>query len=248
MPPAHSAEPPRHLNLEGTYNVRDIGGYTTHSGRRTRWHTVFRADSLHRLSPAGQRTLLGHGVRTVVDLRRTHEAQAAVNVLATSPEVHYRQVSLLAETRTLGHPPPPMPDLYRAMLDERQAQMGEALRTLAAPGGLPAVVHCTAGKDRTGLIVALLLGLVGVPAATIAADYALSAQYLVGRYLEEARQRAEANGYTWESYQLQSVCPPEYMLETLQYLDRRYDGIEAYVQTIGLSGAEITRLRDALAA
>lgn len=247
MPPARSTEPPRYLNLEGTYNVRDIGGYATRGGPITRWHTVFRADSLHRLSPAGQQTLLGHGVRTVVDLRRTHEAQAAANVFAASPDVHYRQISLLAETRTPGNPPPPMLDIYRFILDERQAQIGEALRTLAAPGGLPAVVHCTAGKDRTGLIVALLLGLVGVPAATIAADYALSAQYLVGTYLEEARRRAEANGYSWESYQLQSVCPPEYMLETLQHLDRRYGGIEAYVRTTGISEADITRLRGALA-
>lgn len=247
MPPASSAQPPRHLNLEGTYNVRDIGGYPTQSGRRTRWHTVFRADSLHRLSPSGQQTLLGHGVRTVVDLRRAQEAQAAVNVLAASPVVRYRQVSLLAEARTPGTPPPPMPVMYRTMLDERQAQIGEALRTLAAPGGLPAVVHCTAGKDRTGLIVALLLGLLGVPADTIATDYALSAQYLVGQYLEEARRRAEANGYSWEAYQLQSVCRPEYMFETLQHLDRRYGSIEAYVRTTGLSEAEITHLREALA-
>jgi protein-tyrosine phosphatase len=244
MPPVPSAQPLRHLNLEGTYNVRDIGGYATQSGGSTRWHTVFRADSLHRLAPTGQQTLLGHGVRTVVDLRRAQEAQAAVNVLATSPAVRYRQVSLLAETRTPGSQPPLMADMYRIMLDERQAQIGEAL---AAPGGLPAVVHCTAGKDRTGLIVALLLGLVGVPAATIVEDYALSAQYLVGQYLEEARRRAEANGYVWESYQLQSVSRPEYMLATLEHLERRYGGIAAYVRTTGLSEAEITRLQEALA-
>ena len=66
------------------------------------------------------------------------------------------------------------------ILDQRQEQLRQTLATLAAPGGFPAIVHCTAGKDRTGLIVALLLGLVGVPAATIVEDYALSSQYLVG--------------------------------------------------------------------
>jgi protein-tyrosine phosphatase len=236
----------RHLYLEGTYNVRDIGGYMTATGRITRWRTLFRADSLHRLSVQGQQTLLAHGVRTVVDLRRAHEVEAAVNVFTSSSQVTYRHISLLTETRLAGDPLPPMPDVYRLMLDERQAQIGEALRTLAAPGGLPAVIHCTAGKDRTGLIVALLLGLVGVPAPTIAADYALSAQYLVGTYLDEARRRAEANGYTWESYQLRSVCLPEYMLATFSHLDQRYGGIAAYMRAVGLQEDEMQRLQDAL--
>jgi len=137
-------------------------------------------------------------------------------------------------------------DTYRVILDQRQEQLRQALATLSAPGGLPAVVHCTAGKDRTGLIVALVLGLAGVPTTTIVEDYALSAEYLVGPYLEEARQRAEKNGVSWEWFQHQVICPPEFMHTTLQYLDERYGGIAAYVRAIGLSDTQCTQLQEAL--
>ncbi len=65
-------QPKRHLRLEGTYNVRDIGGYRTTDGRHTRWRRLLRADSLHRLTPASQAALVDYGVRTVIDLRFAH--------------------------------------------------------------------------------------------------------------------------------------------------------------------------------
>jgi protein-tyrosine phosphatase len=94
--------------------------------------------------------------------------------------------------------------------------------------------------------VALVLGLAGVSTTTIVEDYALSAQYLVGPYLEEARQRAEKNGVSWEWFQHQVICPPEFMRTTLQYLDERYGGIAAYVRAIGLSDTQCTHLQEAL--
>src|SRR6185369_10690856 len=80
-------EASRHLPLDGTYNVRDIGGYTTRVGRRTRWRTLLRADSLHRLTAPAQAELLGCGVRTIVDLRHAGEHLAAPNVFAASSAV-----------------------------------------------------------------------------------------------------------------------------------------------------------------
>jgi len=247
----HSTTPAstRHLSLEGTYNLRDTGGYPTPDGRAIRWRTFLRSDSLHRLPPVAQTTLMGYGVRTVLDLRRSDELHIAPNVFASSSDVAYHHVSLLIDTPPVRRQTPqPLVDTYRLILDQRQEQLRQALVTLAAPGGLPAVVHCTAGKDRTGLIVALVLGLAGVPTTTIVEDYALSAQYLVGTYLEEARQRAEKNGVSWEWFQHQVICPPEFMHTTLQYLDERYGGIAAYVRTIGLSDAQCLRLQEALVA
>ncbi len=238
---------PRHLGLAGTYNLRDTGGYRTIDGRTTRWRTFLRSDSLHRVPPMAQTTLLNYGVRTVIDLRRSDELHGAPNVFANSSEIVYHHLSLLADSlpeRKVA--PRSLPDIYRLILEQRQKQLRQTLATLAAPGGLPAVVHCTAGKDRTGLIVALLLGLVGVPAATIIADYALSSQYLVGTYLEEARQRAANNDIPWEWFQHQVICPPEFMHTTLQYLDERHGGIVAYVRRIGLSQEQCECLRHAL--
>lgn len=238
----------RHLPLPGTYNLRDVGGYRTRDGRTTRWRTFWRADSLHRLPPEAQAVLLEHGVRTVLDLRRSDELRAAPNVFAAATAVAYHHLSLLVDTPPLPGLPQPLVDTYRRMLDERQAQICETLRLLAAPGGLPAVVHCTAGKDRTGLIAALVLGLAGVPEETIVEDYTLSSRYLVGPFLEEIRQRALARGYTWEQYQPLVRCPPEFMHATLQYLKGHYGGIEAYAHTIGLGHAQIAQLQGALVA
>jgi len=151
-------------------------------------------------------TLFNYGVRTIIDLRRSDELQVAPNVFANSSDVVYHHVSLLADSLPERKVAPlSLPDVYRMILEQRQEQLRQTLATLAAPGGFPAIVHCTAGKDRTGLIVALLLGLVGVPAATIVDDYALSSQYLVGTYLEEARQRAARNGIPWEWFQHQVI-------------------------------------------
>jgi protein-tyrosine phosphatase len=247
MQDSASSALPRHLGLAGTYNLRDTGGYRTLDGQTTRWRTFLRSDSLHRVPPMARTILLNYGVRTVIDLRRSDELRVAPNVFARSSEIVYHHLSLLADTlpeRKVA--PRSLQDVYRMILEQRQEQLRQALATLAAPGGFPAIVHCTAGKDRTGLIVALLLGLVGVPAVTIVEDYALSSQYLVGTYLEEARQRAANNGIPWEWFQHQVICPPEFMHTTLQYLDECHGGIVAYVQSIGLSQEQCERLRHAL--
>jgi protein-tyrosine phosphatase len=190
--------------------------------------------------------LLEHGVRTVIDLRRTDELAVAPNVFTTATGVTYRHMSLLPDKRPVMDEPQSLLDMYRYMLDERQEQICLTLQLLGAPGGLPGVVHCTAGKDRTGVITALVLGLAGVPEETIIADYALSATYLSEPFREEVRQRVLADGYAWEKFAPLLGCPPEYMQATLQYLHERYGDIETYVQTIGLSAAEIATLRTTL--
>jgi protein-tyrosine phosphatase len=246
MPDSVTSDHSRHLPLPGTYNVRDIGGYRTRDGHMTRWRTLFRADSLHRLPAQAQTVLLGHGVRTVIDLRRTDELAVAPNVFTAATGVTYRHMSLLPDKRPVMDEPRSLLDMYRYMLDERQEQIRLTLQLLSTPGGLPGLVHCTAGKDRTGVIMALVLALAGVPEETIIADYALSATYLSEPFREEVRQRVLADGYAWEKFAPLLGCPPEYMQATLQYLHERYGGIETYVQTIGLSTAEMTTLRTTL--
>src|SRR5438046_2102734 len=98
MQDSASSATPRHLGLEGTYNMRDTGGYRTLDGRTTRWRTFLRSDSLHRLPHLARTTLLNYGVRTVVDLRRSDELHVAPNVFVHSPDVAYHHVSLLVDT------------------------------------------------------------------------------------------------------------------------------------------------------
>ena len=249
MPPETPPVPLRHLGLEGTYNIRDIGGYCTDDGRSTRWRTLFRADSLHRLTPEGQALLIAHGLQTVIDLRRRDELEAAPNVFAASSTVRYHHISLSAD---VPHVPTGAPDslvtIYRRILEERQAQVHAVFSALAAPEGLPAIVHCTAGKDRTGVIVALMLRLAGVPTSTIIDDYVLTATYLGEPFMAETRLRALKRGYTWEQYYPLVTCLPAYMQVTLDYLDETYGGAETYLRHIGLSEAQIVQLRQSLTA
>lgn len=255
----------RHLPLAGTYNVRDVGGYRTADGGTIRWRTLLRADSLHRLDDAGRAILRGYGLRTVLDLRRPSEAELAPNPFSAPAildgsgssedgtrdgwDVAYVALPLAADPARSGAAPRELTSLdlaYRRMLDERRDVVAAALRRLAAPDGFPALVHCTAGKDRTGLIVALLLGLAGVPDDVIAEDYALSGTYLGEPYLAEARERAVAGGHAWEAYQNLLVCPAELMAATLAYLRERYGGVAAYLRSAGLADTELARLREAL--
>jgi protein-tyrosine phosphatase len=219
----------RHLPLDGALNVRDVGGYRTTDGRQTRWRTLLRADSLHRLSGAAQAQLVAYGVRSVVDLRRPAETLAAPSAVALAPMLHYVQLPMGREPLVLdaaeGPAPRSLVEVYRLGLEQRQEPIRQVLAFLAEPGSLPAVVHCNAGRDRTGVVIALALAVAGVPASTIARDYALS-----GRYLGPGS----------------ASCRPMVMLQTLSWIDGRYGGANAYLHRAGLLPEQLATLRDAL--
>jgi protein-tyrosine phosphatase len=236
----------RRIPLPGTHNVRDVGGYPTVDGRETRWRTLFRADSLHKLPFPAQQELIAYGVRTVLDLRRDIEVEHWPNVFASSSSLRYARVDLAPLGGVTEITESPLESIYRAILDFRRREIAEAFMILAEENAFPAVIHCTAGKDRTGLLVALLLSLAGVDNETIAWDYALSSEYLGQSYFNEARERATLANVPWERYRLNLVSPPDYMLRTLDYVDSRYGGVELYLRTIGLSETNMFNLQSAL--
>ncbi len=170
----------RLIALPGAFNLRDIGGYPAAGGRVTRWRTLLRSGTLHQTGPASAAELAGFGLRTVLDLRTFEEAERSPDpALGTAS----RRVGLLGED--LAALPISLDGIYRFVIEQRGSYVAAAVRHLCAPGALPALVHCSAGKDRTGLIIALVLAAVGVPDDVIAADYALSADAL-GRYAAAA--------------------------------------------------------------
>ena len=135
---------------------------------------------------------------------------------------------------------------YCTWLDLRAEQVSETLATFAVPGTLPALYHCASGKDRTGLITALLLGLAGVSTEIIAEDYALTARYLLPRDLNRrALAGVDAADITWQDY-AQQICPADVMVGTLKHLEERYGGVEGYVRSAGLSPEQIETLRQAV--
>ena len=232
----------RQLRLEGAYNVRDVGGYLTNDGRMTRWRRLLRADGMHRLTAESQQALLETGLRTIIDLRRPREAEHQPNVFATATTVRYLHRPLYQvvvgdeDERTLG-------EIYRWIVDECQLQIAAVIGLLTEPDALPGLVHCTAGKDRTGVIIALLLGAVGVPHDQIVADYAVSAANLRGEFTEETRRRVAEAGLDWAKYERLLISPEEFMHDLLAHLDGQYGGVEGYLRQIGVDGEQLATLR-----
>jgi protein-tyrosine phosphatase len=241
------AAPDRRVALEGAYNVRDIGGYPADGGRRTRWGVLYRSDSLHRLTPDSQQALLARGVRTIIDLRYRDELSSSPNVFAGSAAVAYRPLALyeLDDPAVTGYGPQDLDGIYRMIVDLAQPRLREVIGALAEPGALPALVHCTAGKDRTGVVIALVLSAVGVPRETIVDDYALSAETL-GPLLGELRADAARAGYDMDWYNRLLGAQPETIRLALEDLDRRYGGPAAYVRHIGVTAREIEQLQSSL--
>jgi protein-tyrosine phosphatase len=158
----------RHIRLPGTLNLRDVGGYPTRDGGRVRWRALLRSDALHRV-PAGTAVLRGLGLRTVIDLRSHVEAEIAPSDLGDlGPRTLHIPV-LGGDLRAL---PSDLSGTYRYIVDECGAAIAAVIQRLCAPAALPALIHCSAGRDRTGIVIALILAAMGVPDDVIAADYA----------------------------------------------------------------------------
>lgn len=226
----------RHIRLAGTRNLRDVGGYPASSGRRTRWRTLLRTDSLDRLPATSQTTLLDLGLRLVIDLRWPHELEDSPSVFRASELVRYLSIPLLEDDPT---PELGLAGTYRHMLDARAPQLVEVVRALLDPGGLPAVIGCAAGKDRTGVTIALILAAVGVPTDVLAGDYALSAELF-------AADVADEHLVDWRAAPAVVDCPPEYMLAALEHLERRHGGAQALLLRNGLTETDLARLVDLL--
>ena len=179
--------PARRLHWDACYNARDLGGYATADGGRTRWGAFVRADNLSRLTPAGQSALIAYGVRTVIDLRRADELTIDLNPFATPSDdprrpaylnlplgLHADREGILAVQAAGEGDDASMLELFRLVLDHYWRGIAGVMNAIAAAPEGAVLFHCHAGKDRTGMIAALLLALAGVPNATIAEDYALS--------------------------------------------------------------------------
>lgn len=239
--------PARHLPLEGSFNIRDLGGYHTADGQTTLWGKVFRADSLHRLTADSQAVLLEQGIRTVVDLRHASELEAAPNPFADRPEVRYLHVSLfepLYRGGSLGggnRAGLELTELYRLALEHAQEPIARVL-TVIAESDTPVLFHCTAGKDRTGLIAALTLAAAGVEAGTIVTDYALTGEY-ARPLMAHLEAEAQAKGHDLGQYRKLLLSEPEFMQKTLEHLEAAHGSPRAYLEAIGLSEETLAGLR-----
>jgi protein-tyrosine phosphatase len=246
------------LEWDGCLNVRDLGGLPTADGGRTLLGRVVRSDNVRQLSDAGWRALANHGVTRIVDLRWPEELAGDqprdvdidvvhVSVLGGALDENSEYVEQLdAHLDSVEDVADHFAWSYVDFLERFRDRFGQAFGAVAdAPEGA-VVVHCAGGKDRTGLVAAILLRLAGVPREEVAADYAKSEANLAPALrswidtIEDdvVRRRREKLAQT----------PAEGMLRVVEEIEARYGDVASYLRAAGLTDAQIERLRERLVA
>ncbi len=217
------------LAFSSVFNFRDLGGHVGAHGRTVRHGRLYRSDGLHRLTGSDLDGFAGLGIRTVLDLRRPDELAAEGRVYEW-PEVAYHHVNFQAERwpdaqLTADDMPRFLADRYADMAEaalDGDVPVGYCLRLLADPDGLPLAFHCAAGKDRTGVLAALTLSLLGVDDADVAYDYARTADARE-RFVRFERERGGADWLlsAWEI----NPSPAEAILLFLTELRERHGSV-----------------------
>jgi protein-tyrosine phosphatase len=250
------------IELEGAANVRDVGGLPTIDGRTTRPGVVVRADNLQDLTPADVRRLVDElGVRTVLDLRSTGELHLTGPGPLRDTAVAHHHLSLIPEylsdtdedevdravpvradrSARAGERRTDMTGYYVGYLEDAPGNIARALRLLADPATGTALVHCAAGKDRTGVVVALALSLVGVTREAVVADYVRSAERVdaVLRRLQAAPTYADE----LREATVEDVRPEAGSMERfLDHVDRAYGGPHGLAMSLCVDEETVARL------
>ncbi|MDX6286668.1 MAG: protein-tyrosine phosphatase [Frankiales bacterium] len=254
-PPTVVVVEERGVVVDGALNVRDLGGLRTADGRQVRSRRVLRADSLSRLEEAGVATLVDDiGVRLIIDLRVQDELGIDGRGALEAHPVRYENLPLRAykeqkELRTTVAPDLADIDLaviYAGYLEHSPDSLVRAVTLISEESNLPAVVHCTVGKDRTGIVVAMLLDVLGVEHEVIVADYAETAHNMEA--LLERLKRSEL----FRRIKLDQLPPhvlsaePDTMRRFLAQLSAEHGGAERWFTDHGVSAKTLEDLRSAL--
>jgi hypothetical protein len=237
----------RWLELEGIDNVRDVGGLPLRDGGTTRSGVLLRSASLHYVTAADVAHLVERfGLSLVLDLRTAREIERDGPTAVAAAGVETVALTFLPEEgRTLpetGDDTDPLLRNYLGYLADRPENIVEAVRRLAAPDAGPALVHCAAGKDRTGVLVALVLDVVGVERSAVIADYALSAERVEAMF----RRWTTAAGTDMPTDLAVHLPRAEVMGTVLATLDRDHGGAAGWLRAHGLDDVSVDRLRKRL--
>ena len=232
----------RCIEFDGCFNFRDLGGYETVDGRTVRWRRLFRADGLHRLTADDHARLSDLSLTTVLDLRTHDEVQERGHYQPPADGVgrhHLPMLDVLPPNEELPTwvDPAFVAGRYLEMVETGAEAMAEVLALLTDPSVYPAVFHCAAGRDRTGIVAAIVLALLGVPDNAIFADYTLS-RGAMARMIEFWRAQSPDNldEIDRRAAGVLTVAE-ESMAGFLAGVRDRYGSIEGYVEAIGVGSA-----------
>ncbi|GAA3378348.1 tyrosine-protein phosphatase [Streptomyces sannanensis] len=219
------------MAFERLHNFRDLGGYRTHDDRTTRPGLLYRSDSLGKLSGADLDRFLALGIRTVIDLRYPWEIEAKGRV----PEYEgltYHNLSIEHrpyDQEALGPEVPVgryLADRFDEVAHDGIKELRQTLEVIAADTEAPLVFHCASGKDRTGLVAALILGLVGVSEDDIIADFALTG-LATDRLIADWKADHPGRSPRWPGY---GQAPAEIMRLFLDGINEQYGSLRGYAE------------------
>ncbi|MCU1407462.1 MAG: protein tyrosine phosphatase [Glaciihabitans sp.] len=233
--------------LEGTYNLRDTGGYDA-AGGGTRWGKLFRSDALHALTDGSRAQINTLGISYVADLRDHSELLSAPSQLdgLGITVLHLPIYSQAPSFTGLGEIT--LPGLYRLMIAEYGENLARAVTFIARSGSDPVLVHCTAGKDRTGLVIALALLAVGVGKDDVIADYAATEENLAGEWAEMMLAHIADGGLvaTPAIEYIVSASPPGLIAEIIDQIESDYGSAAGYLLAHGFQRPDLDLLRESL--
>ena len=240
-----SDSPARHLNLSGASNFRDLGGYATRDGRTVRWRQIFRSNHLGHLTDDDATVLRSLGVKSAFDFRGTGERAEAlcgmsditVHSLPVEPTVvaALRAIAASGTPLSADHAVEVMRDSYRSYVQQNTPRF-RALFAHLLEDRAPLVIHCTAGKDRTGFACALILHTLGVPDEVISEDYLLTNRF----YRRDPNSGSDLPDHVT---QVLGSVQPAFLGAAFEAIDADYGSLETYLRDgIGLGAAERTAL------
>jgi protein-tyrosine phosphatase len=250
--PDIASDPRRLVRLDAVHNFRDLGGFPTADGHTTRWRRLFRADGLYRLTPADLEVIRELGLRTVIDLRTFAELDERGTFPHAEHPVDFHHVPVIDNTWTAadGEHADDAADFleaaYLSMLDQGAPRLAEALTTLCRPGALPAVFHCAAGKDRTGMLAMMVLGCLDVPDEYIVADYALTAEGMQRMREWAKREYSELFDRIDAGPAVFSAAVPEAMLRMIGHVRQQHGSIRSFALQLGVAPEALAHLRSEL--
>lgn len=232
----------REIVLAGCVNFRDLGGYPADGGQ-VRWRTLFRSDALHELTPADVARLAELNVTTVIDLRsdfeREHDGEgphplAGTATVVLAPIINELNATLMGETSLS------LARRYARIMESGGSALADAVTAIAdAPGG--AVFHCAAGKDRTGMVSAVVLGALGVADEDVIADYAMTGRNLVGIRARLQRHPAYEKTYAYVPRDAMTA-ETDTMRELITDLRARHGDMRGLLRDLGVGGEVVRRL------
>jgi len=244
---AAMATPGTPLALSGTFNLRDLGGYRTSDGGRTRAGRIFRADSLSFLTDEDREQLRRLGLALVCDLRSAREVAELPDLLPEGVAYDHNPVDLGVNVMgdvncTIDWERFSLEQLYAGMLERSGETFRRVFAHLARAEAYPFLFHCMGGKDRTGVTAALILRAAGVPNETIVADFALTDTYIAPK-IDYFLERMRARGLNTDGAEKILRAPAHAMEATLAHIDARYGSTEGYLAAIGVTPAELEAFR-----